>query len=155
MSVGAELSAGDYQVKSVTETDLGAITVENADTYSNLALWLESEHRFYDRYLNIKPGLRVEHYSLSGENVVDPRLVVTHELESKATIRESIGLFHQPPSVADSLWGNEDLLSSYSIQATMGVDVPLSDTLNIAATGFYSELRNLPVDDPNASMESL
>ena len=110
---------------------------------------------FFDRKLNLKPGMRAEYYSLSSELVVDPRLVVTHELDSGLTLRESLGLFHQPPSVADSIWGNEDLMSSYSTQATMGAAYPLSRAVSISATGFYSDLRNLAVDDPTASMTSL
>jgi len=152
---GGELSAGNYEVASMTTTDRGTTEMGNADSYQNTSVWLESEFNIDDRRLNLTPGLRVEHYSLSGETVVDPRMVVTHELASGLTLRESLGLFHQPPSVADSLWGNEDLKSSNSIQATLGGTYPITKAISVSATGFYSELRNLAVDDPTAPMDGL
>ena len=153
--LGTELSAGNYEVASSTTTDEGTSKMGGSGAYQNSSVWLESEFNIDDRRLNLKPGLRVEHYSLSGETVVDPRMVVTHELASGLTLRESLGLFHQPPSVADSLWGNEDLKSSYSVQATMGGTYPLTKAISVSATGFYSELGNLAVDDPTAPMDGL
>jgi hypothetical protein len=155
LHLGTELSAGGYELASMTTTDRGTYEIDNSDSYHNSALWLESDLHFAERRINLRPGLRVEHYSLSSETVVDPRMVVTHELPRGIILRESLGLFHQPPSVADSLWGNEDLTSSYSTQATVGGEFPLSKTIRLSATGFYSDLRNLPIDDPTASMESL
>ncbi len=155
LKIGTEVSAGGFEVASMTLSDRGDMESNNADSYHNSALWLQSEHNLLERRLNLQPGLRVEHYSLSGETVVDPRMVVTHELESGLVLRESLGLYHQPPSVADSLWGNEDLKSSYSRQATLGGEYPLSKAVSLSATGYYSDLRNLPVDDPTASMETL
>jgi hypothetical protein len=153
--LGAEVSAGGFEVASMTATESGMSEVGSSNSYQNSALWAESEVNLLGRKLNLRPGLRTEHYSLSSETVVDPRLVVTHELDSGLTVRESLGLFHQPPSVSDSIWGNEDLTSSHSIQATMGAAYPLTKALTISATGFYSDLRNLAVDDPTASMDSL
>jgi hypothetical protein len=153
--IGAEVSAGGYEVASMTTADSGVSEIATSNSYQNSALWMESELNFFDRKLNLRPGLRAEHYSLSSETVVDPRLAVTHELESGLTLRESLGVFHQPSSVADSLWGNEDLRSSYSVQATMGGEYPLSKAVSVSATGFFSDLHNLAVDDPTASMDSL
>tara|TARA_R110002096_G_scaffold77896_12_gene183583 strand:- start:98564 stop:100795 length:2232 start_codon:yes stop_codon:yes gene_type:complete len=153
--VGSELSAGNYEVASSTMTNEGTTEMGGSGAYQNSSVWLESEFNIDDRRLNLKPGVRIEHYSLSGETVIDPRMVVTQELTSGLTLRESLGLFHQPPAVADSLWGNEDLESSYSVQATMGGTYPLTKAISVSATGFYSELRNLAVDDPNAPMDGL
>lgn len=155
LSVGADVSAGDFGVESITDTDEGLTIIQSDDDYFNGALWLEGFARFADGRFNVKPGVRVEHYSLSDEVVFDPRLVVTHDVSSSIVVRESIGVFHQPPSVADSLWGNEDLESSYSVQATVGGDFSPSETTSLAVTGFYSELRNLPVDDPTAPTDAL
>jgi hypothetical protein len=154
-SVGADVSGGDFSVLSSTETDQGFTVVRSEDDYLNAAVWSESVLRFAYGLVNLKPGLRVEHYSLSDEVVVDPRLVVSHELGSRFVLRESMGRFHQPPSVADSLWGNDDLESSYSIQTTLGGELAVGDTVTLAMTGFYSDLRHLPVDDPDAPMDAL
>ncbi len=155
VSGGIDLSAGDYKVVSVTEVDPGFNVIEGSDDYFNGAFWLEGFFRFANGAFNVKPGARVESYSLSGETVIDPRLVLTHELGTRVMLRESLGVFHQPPSIADSLWGNEDLESSNSIQATAGGEVALAETVSLAVTGFYAKLRNLPVDDPTAETDAL
>ena len=51
--------------------------------------------------LAIKPGVRVEHYGLTGEDVIDPRLSLSLSLTETLTLRETLGRYHQPPTPGD------------------------------------------------------
>lgn len=115
---------------------------------SDVAFWFESQVRFDDGKLAIKPGLRVERYGLTDEWVADPRLTVSHRLASWLTIEESFGLYHQPPVFADldPVFGNQDLESSYAVQGSIGAEIKLPAGVEISATGFYDEMYDLPVD---------
>ncbi len=115
---------------------------------ADTALWLEGLYRVDRGKLAFKPSLRLEHYGLSDEWVLDPRFNMSYELGDKVTLKESIGLYHQPPNVADldPAFGNEDLQSSYTVQTTLGAEVKLPLGLKSSATGFYSEMYDLPVD---------
>tara|TARA_R110002073_G_scaffold218689_5_gene379048 strand:- start:19809 stop:22022 length:2214 start_codon:yes stop_codon:yes gene_type:complete len=155
VSAGVDLSGGDFEVKSTTIADGQFTIIERENTYFNAGAWLRAKMRFLEGRLNISPGIRVEHYSLSSETVVDPRIVISHEVNKALTIRESLGSFHQPPSISDSLWGNEDLESSYSIQAALGAEYKFSNLWSASTTGFYSRLHNLAIDDPNAPKGAL
>lgn len=153
---GIDVAGGDFSAESLTvdDDDDAEIAISGADSYLDAAAWVELVARFARGRLNVKPGLRVDRFGLAGAFTADPRLVVTHEL-GRFEIRESAGVFHQSPTPADSLWGNDDLEPSYAIQSTLGVDVALSDATHIGVTGFYSELYNLAVDDPAADDEAL
>lgn len=155
VSAGVDLSGGDFKVKSTTIADGQFTIIERENTYFNAGAWLRAKMRFLEGRLNISPGIRVENYSLSSETVVDPRIVISHEVNKALTIRESLGSFHQPPSISDSLWGNEDLESSYSIQAALGAEYKFSNVWSASTTGFYSLLHNLAIDDPNAPKGAL
>ncbi len=152
---GIDLSGGDFEVKSTTIATGQFDVVERKKRYLNAGAWLLAKIRLWDGRANLSPGVRVEHYSLSEEYVVDPRLVVSHEVSDALVVRESLGIFHQPPAISDSLWGNEDLESSYSIQTALGAEYRLSPYWSAAATGFYSDLRNLAIDDPSAPQGAL
>ncbi|MCG8424750.1 MAG: TonB-dependent receptor [Proteobacteria bacterium] len=130
--------------------DSGEDAIERDGTLwtSDLAWWLEGQYRFDDGKLGIKPGLRVERYGLTDEWVVDPRIGVSHELAEWFTLKESFGLYHQPPVFADvdPLYGNRELSSSYSVQTTVGGEFELPAGITASATGFYEEMYDLPVD---------
>lgn len=153
--MGVDLSGGDFDVKSTTIIEDLSAVVERENTYFNAAAWLQSEMQFWDGLINVNPGIRVEHYSLSDEEVIDPRIIVSHKVNDALVVRESLGSFHQPPSISDSLWGNEDLKSSYSIQGALGAEYKLSSAWSVEGTGFYSSLQNLGIDDPDAPQSAL
>ncbi len=155
ISAGLDLSGGNFEVKSTTEGDGQFAIIERDNSYFNAGAWLRAKARLLDGRINLSPGLRAEHYSLSDEVVIDPRIVISHDVNDALTIRESLGSFHQPPSISDSLWGNEDLKSSYSIQAALGAEQKFYERWSVTGTGFYSDLRNLAIDDPNAPTSAL
>jgi hypothetical protein len=82
--------------------------------------------------------------------VVDPRLVVSQHVRKWLTFRESIGIYHQPPLLADYLWGNTNMRASHSAQTSIGVDAQLPRGVSASLSGYYARLYALPVDDPDA-----
>lgn len=118
---------------------------------ADLGLWIEGSYRVADGRLNVKPGVRVERYGLSDEWVVDPRLTVSHELPWRLTLKESIGVYHQPPIPADADWGNPDLRSSYSVQGAVGLEAALADGVDASVTAFSQDSYYLAVDVVSAA----
>jgi len=128
---------------------LQQVNGETTADWIDTAIW--GETRFLLGRLDLKPGLRIEHYGLSAETVIDPRLALALPLTPAITLRESLGRYHQPPTPGDldPNGGNPDLDSSYFDAATLGVEVdaaPWSGSL----TGFYSDGQKLGIRYQNA-----
>lgn len=116
--------------------------------HADVGLWLEGLYGLWDGQVNVKPGLRLEHYGLTGEWVLDPRLNLAQPLRHGITLRQSVGIYHQPPVAAnlDPLFGNPDLGSSYAVQTSAGVEVALPVGVEVSATGFFDQAYDVPVD---------
>lgn len=116
--------------------------------HTDMGVWLEGLYRMQGDRLSVKPGLRVEHYGLTGEWVLDPRLSLSQAMPHGITIKESLGLYHQPhvPADLDPLAGNPDLGSSYALQSAIGAEIELPRGIAVSATGFYDEMHDVPVD---------
>jgi len=127
------------------------VTKQSIEWITDVGFWLEGLYKHSGGLLNLRPGVRVDYFGLSDEWVVDPRLTVSHELPAEITVKESIGVYHQPPSTVDQDWGNPDLKSSYSVQASVGVSARLPHSLEASVTGFADERYNLPVDVVSAA----
>ncbi|HEY1815956.1 MAG TPA: TonB-dependent receptor [Kofleriaceae bacterium] len=127
----------------ILQQDNGTTTLWWVDA----ALWSDARVDVADGRLSIKPGLRVDHYGLSNEFVVDPRLAVREQLTEQLVLRETIGRFHQPPTPGDvdPNGGNPALKSSYFDQAALGVDAALGKGWSGSITGYYNVGHNLGV----------
>jgi hypothetical protein len=66
-------------------------------TYVDTGLWLETRWRIADGKLTLKPGLRFDYLGIAHATVIEPRVVATHELTPRLTLRETFGFHHQPP----------------------------------------------------------
>jgi hypothetical protein len=121
---------------------------QGIDWHVNAGFWLEGLYGFLDDGVNVKPGLRIEHYGLSEEWVVDPRLNVAVPLSSGVTLKPATGLFHQQPTQANMTpgFGNPGLHSSYALQNSVGVEWKSSMGFEVTATGFYNQLYDQSVD---------
>jgi hypothetical protein len=117
---------------------LEQVNGETTADWIDSALW--GETRFLLGRLDVKPGLRVEHYGLSSETVLDPRLALRLPLGDGVALRETLGRYHQPPTPGDldPNGGNPMLKSSYFDAATLGVEVQ-RDGWSGSLTGYYSE----------------
>jgi outer membrane receptor protein involved in Fe transport len=98
-----------------------------------------------DDKLSVRPGLRIERFGLGEQWAIDPRINAHATLTETATLRASLGRFHQPPSPShfDEFADNLKAKSSYVDQATLAVEVAPEDGVVASVTGFYHEGRNL------------
>jgi len=116
-----------------TVTDIGV------DRWAaDVALWTEARYRVAGPRLVVTPSLRLERYGLSDQLVVDPRLLITHTLSPALTVRESIGLYHQPPTAADTdpELGNPALDAAWTVQTSAGIEAIGPAGLKLGATLF-------------------
>ncbi|MEO6771811.1 MAG: TonB-dependent receptor, partial [Kofleriaceae bacterium] len=114
----------------------------NGDTsiwWNDTALWTDARFDLVKDRLTVKPGLRVEHYGLSSEEVVDPRLAIRERLTDHLVLRETVGRYHQSPTPGDvdPNGGNPYLQSSYFDQAAVGVEAE-REGWSGSLTGFYN-----------------
>ncbi len=130
---------------------------ETTIDWLDFATWAET--RVDIGRVSIKPGARFEHYGLSAENVVDPRLSFTVQMTDQLRLRETLGRYHQPPTPGDidPNGGNPSLKSSYSDSASLGVEADLDDGWSGSLTGYFTRGANLGVrtDDPLQDFRSL
>ena len=155
---GAEVDGGrvDFDVNNEPPPQPKGIVYEEGDLvavagdrwYADVAGFIDARFDLDGGRLAIAPGLRLERYGLTGEIALDPRITASHRLVPWLTLKESIGLYSQPPLAVDlePRQGNPDLGKSTSIQATIGVEARLPERVKVSATGYYDDVRNLAVD---------
>ncbi|HUQ07967.1 MAG TPA: TonB-dependent receptor [Kofleriaceae bacterium] len=114
---------------------------------ADVGLWAEARYRVRGDKVVVKPGLRFEYYGLSDEVVLDPRLQVTHTLSPRLVVRESVGLYHQPPTAADTDpdFGNPALDSAFTLQTSVGAETVGPLGIQIGVTAFAHRGWNQPV----------
>lgn len=154
ISAGLDVQGGRYDRLSFGENEMmdgedGPMAlIPRVNRWSaDVGLWTEARYRVVDDRFVVKPGLRVEYYGLSDEVVLDPRLQLTHTLSPKLVVRESVGLYHQPPTAADTDpdFGNPALDSAYTLQTSAGVETVGPLGMQIGVTGFFNRGWNQPV----------
>lgn len=154
-AIGLDARSDSYDLRSFTDNERADLVFRSLGGYLDSAVWTELMHTWAQGRVSIKPGLRGEYYGLPGEWVLDPRLALSQRPQSWLTFRQTVGTYHQPPLLADYLWGNEDLRSSRSVQCAIGADANLPRGISFSFTGYYANLYDLPVDDPNAQDSTL
>jgi len=124
------------------------INGETTVDWIDAALW--SEGRIDFGRIGFKPGVRIEHYGLTSEDVIDPRLSFYERLTEMITLRETVGRYHQPPTPGDvdPNGGNPRLVSSYFDSASLGVEGELDGGWSGAITAFYTYGEHLGVRRP-------
>lgn len=145
---GVDLRGGRFGSTTVTVdgVDVPTKMSSHVDYVSDLGFWTEVRVRAGDR-LTLKPGLRLEHYGDTGEWVIDPRLGTSLKLTDRVTLRQALGLYHQPPTHADldPDIGNPALRSSWAAHASVGIDVDLPAAIHASVTGYAISSARLPV----------
>jgi len=116
-------------------------------SWLDLATWGELRIKLDGERFAIKPGVRLEHYGLSQEGVIDPRLNIHQKLTSYLTLRQAIGRYHQSPTPADvdPIDGNKRLDASFNDQVSLGLDLEVDD-LFASVTGFYTQGDRIQVE---------
>ncbi len=121
--------------------------IDGTRTTGDLGLWAEVSWARADDAIGIRPGVRIDHLGLAGQWTVDPRISVTHRAPHCLTITESLGLYHQPPSIVDLQRDPDRALgASWSVQGSVAVTAPLRDQASVSATIYGQDLHELPVD---------
>jgi hypothetical protein len=120
----------------------------NTVLWSNAALFIETRRHWKDDRVSVRPGLRLDRFGLGEQWALDPRVNAHLTLTETATLRASLGRFHQPPSPAhfDEFADNLKAKSSYVDQATVAVEVSPQEGLLTSITAFAHEGRNTLVD---------
>jgi hypothetical protein len=122
-----------------------------ADTaYVDLAAWAEARWAIAGGKLAIKPGARVERYGTSGEWVVEPRLLVSHDLGAGITLRETLGVHHQPPAPSDvEMESGQHRRATRGVHGSVGADVALPGGAALAVTAFHVALDRVALSNPD------
>jgi hypothetical protein len=121
-----------------------ALTRWAADT----GAWLEQSWFLAGERVELRPGVRGDHFGLSQQWTLDPRIVVTAQLPDHVTLIQSLGRYHEPPLVTDldPIFGDRVMLGSSATQAATTVKTIAGDDKELSATVYYQDLRQLPVD---------
>jgi hypothetical protein len=106
-----------------------------------------------DDKIELRPGLRADHFGLSDQWTADPRLAIHEYLPGAVTLTQSVGVYHEPPVVTDldPDFGNRQMLGSSAIQAAIGAKAVIGDDKELSATVYYQHLDQLPVDAVSAA----
>jgi len=152
-AVGLDV-AGARVDRPVSSGLLDDATTRETTTYTNVGVWTEARWRIADGKLTIKPGVRSDYLALRGRWFASPRLGVAHELTPWLTVREFLGLDHQPPGPTDAFLPDDDDRARgekakrrppivRGIQASIGASAQLPRSIRVSVTGYHVARRPL------------
>lgn len=120
----------------------------NTVLWGDAAVFVEARRHWYGDKVSVRPGLRIDRFGLGEQWAIDPRINAHVSLTDTATLRASLGRYHQPPSAAhfDEFADNLDAKSSYVDQGTLTVEVAPAEGIQASVTGFLHEGKNTLVD---------
>jgi hypothetical protein len=115
---------------------------------ADAGVWIEQSWFAGGDRVEIRPGLRGDHFGLSRQWTLDPRIAIDEKLSRDVTLRESLGRYHEPPLITDldPVFGNRVMLGSSATQAAATLKTIVGDDKELSATVYYQDLRELPVD---------
>lgn len=110
--------------------------------------WIEQAWMLAGDRVEVRPGLRGDHFGLSDQWTLDPRLAVHAHLPDGVELTQSIGRYHEPPLVTDldPIFGDRVMLGSTATQVATTAKTIVGDAHEVSATAYYQDLRQLPVD---------
>ena len=115
---------------------------------TDVGAWIEQSWFLANERIEVRPGLRGDHFGLSDQWTLDPRLAVTVQLPKDVTLIQSVGRYHAPPLVTDldPIFGDRVMLGSSATQVATTFKSILGDDKEVSATVYYQDLNQLPVD---------
>ena len=115
---------------------------------ADVGAWVEQSWFFAGERLEVRPGLRGDHFGLSDQWTLDPRLLVTTQLGSGVSLSGSLGRYHQPPLVTDldPIFGGRVMPGSSATQVATTLKTIVGDDKEVSASAYYQDLGELPVD---------
>ncbi|MDB4953989.1 MAG: TonB-dependent receptor [Myxococcales bacterium] len=98
--------------------------------------------------IELRPGLRGDHFGLSDQWTLDPRLALHEHLPHGVELSQSVGRYHEPPLITDldPIFGPRRMLGSAATQIATTVKTIIGDDKELSATVYYQDLSELPVD---------
>jgi hypothetical protein len=147
----ASMASDGWKLESVTQLFNDRV-VSATGLYAEL-LWRKGR-------VDIRPGIRGDLYAQVGHSPVlpqaravthafgiDPRLLVREKIGERLTLRQNIGVYHQPPSFPIPLPGLESFGFERglqrNIQGSVGYELVLGKTLAITQDVYLGRLTNL------------
>jgi len=107
--------------------------------------WAEARWRIADGALTVKPGVRADHFQASDQWVADPRLAISHEL-GPVTVREMVGVHHQPASISDwALLNDLPSRAPRSVHGSVGAELSLGGGTAASLSAYHVAMDHLPV----------
>ncbi|MDX2088684.1 MAG: TonB-dependent receptor [Kofleriaceae bacterium] len=115
---------------------------------ADAGMWLEQSWFLGGERLELRPGLRGDHFGLSDQWTLDPRIVLHARLPRGVTLIQSLGRYHAPPLVTDldPIFGDRVMLGSAATQVATTLKTIIGDDKELSATAYYQDLDELPVD---------
>jgi hypothetical protein len=132
--------------------------VRNEDSQFLLAAYLRQELKpADDSRWTFLPNLRYEHFTVTSEHVVQPRLQLRYLWDPSLILRGSWGLYVQPPrpQETDSVYGNPAIRSPRSWHYTAGFNKDFrqgtNQGLELTNNYFYKQLQDLVIPSPRGN----
>ena len=107
-----------------------------------------------DKRTTITSGLRVDYYDRIGQTTVSPRMAVRRRLTDALTAQLSLGSYSRPLEQAEAV--PSYLKPELATQYVAGADYKLRSGVSVSSSVFYTDRRQLVVQDPTAgAMDTL
>ena len=116
---------------------------------ADLGAFIEQSWLIYGEAIELRPGVRGDHFGLSDQWTLDPRLALHEHLPHGITLTQQVGVYHEPPLITDLdpvFDRATPMLGSKATQVAIGAKAIIADTSEISATAYYQDLAQLPVD---------
>lgn len=127
----------------------GTVSRDLARWATDAGAFVEQTWLLADDRLELRPGLRGDHFGLSDQWTLDPRLAVHEHLAHGVTLTQQLGLYHEPPLISDLdpvFMRTQPMLGSRAAQLAVGAKAIVGDSGEVSATAYYQDLSQLPVD---------
>lgn len=99
------------------------------------------------RRFTVTPGVRLDHYGLSGETLASPRVAAKMALAARVSATFAAGVYRQPPSifVLSLTRANRDLKTQTAVHYIGGLDWVAKDDIRIRFEAYQKSYDNLIV----------
>ncbi len=116
------------------------------------AVYLEASFRPTEALL-LDPGVRLDHFSETKTQTLDPRLSSRLALGPTTTLKAGAGYYSQPPQLWEAMpeFGNPAAKPSRSLQTSLGVEQALGERARVDLDGFYKHWEDRIVDTPGGA----
>ena len=121
---------------------------------ADLGAFIEQSWFLLGDNLELRPGLRGDHFGLSDQWTLDPRLALHERLPHGISLTQQIGIYHEPPLITDLdpvFMRKTPMLGSTATEVALGAKAIVGDSSEVSATVYYQDLAQLPVDAVSAA----